>query len=981
MSDIPRVKFTERQTVQNPILKYAVELGWEYIEPEKALDLRDGETGILFLEIFKSKLREFNPWLDEEEVEAVIRELLERTRFNIEGNQKVLNYCRGEVPAFSRKDNRELNVRLFDFENPQNNVFQVTDELSFTNGKAWNRFDLVFYINGLPVVVVETKNPEKEEGINEALEQIRRYHRESLEFMTYPLLFVASNLHNFIYGPTWNVEERYLYHWRGGKNLEEITKSFFAFRRILSFLGDYIIFWEEGGEVKKIVLATHQIRAVEKVTSRVLKGEKRHGLIWHTQGSGKTLSMIVAAHKLRKSALLENPTILIVVDRTELEEQMGRNLKNYGFPAVEIAESREKLKKLLVSDFRGLIVTLIHKFERIPEKLNERKNIIVFVDEAHRTQEGDLAVYMRSALPNAFYFGFTGTPIDKTNIGKGTFLTFGKDDAPRGYLDKYSIADSLIDGTTVPINYTLAPNEFLVPKDILEKEFYELVQKEAITSVEELDKKILDKALKLRNLLKSPDRIQKVAEFVAEHFRNNVESLGFKAFLVGVDREACALLKEELDKHLPSEYSRVVFTPGHNDQELLKKYHLHENEEKEIKKNFLKVGELPKILIVTSKLLTGFDAPVLYAMYLDKPMNDHSLLQAIARVNRPLAEKELNNPKTAGLIVDFIGIFEKLEKALRFDSADIQGVIVNLEEKKKEFAELIKQGKIYLDLVGKKIDDKAVNRIVDCFSEKKKRREFLEFYRKLERLYEIIAPDTFLRPYLEDYFLLSGILKVLKTHFVPRIPDGLLRKTIKLIQGKTEVSGLEKTLPVYSIDESAINLIRQDQSPERVKIIKAHWSIKILIDTEGPKEPFLYLFREKIEKIIEEFETKQIGTKEALKKFEGLIQEINSARQEKKKLGLAEKDFAFYYAMGDYVADNKKREETSRKISELFSQYSNWMVNPESGRILRKKLIASLLPFISEQGEDRIDKIKSIVMRQILPLEREIEKTENVLVR
>ena len=982
MSDIPRVKFTERQTVQNPILKYAVELGWEYVGPEKALDLRDGETGIFFLEIFKSKLREFNPWLDEDGVDAVVRELLERTRYNLEGNQKVLNYCRGEVPAFSRKDNRELNVRLFDFENPQNNVFQVTDELSFTNGKAWNRFDLVFYINGLPVTVVETKNPEKEEGIDEALEQIRRYHRESLEFMTYPLLFVASNLHNFIYGPTWNVEERYLYHWRDGKNLEEITKSFFAFRRILSFLEDYIIFWEEGGEVKKIVLATHQIRAVEKVTSRVLEGEKRHGLIWHTQGSGKTLSMIVAAHKLRKAPILENPTLLIVVDRTELEEQMGRNLQNYGFPAVEIAESREKLRELLVSDFRGLIVTLIHKFDRIPEKLNERKNIIVFVDEAHRTQEGDLAVYMRSALPNAFYFGFTGTPIDKTNVGKGTFRTFGKDDSPQGYLDKYSIADSLIDGTTVPINYTLAPNEFLVPKDILEKEFYELIQKEAITSVEELDKKILDKALKLRNLLKSPDRIKKVAEFVAKHFRENIEPLGFKAFLVGVDREACALLKEELDRQniIPPEYSQVVYTPAHTDRnkpqelsELLRKYHLHENEEKEIKKNFLKVSELPKILIVTSKLLTGFDAPVLYAMYLDKPMNDHSLLQAIARVNRPLAEKELNNPKTAGLIVDFVGIFEKLEKALRFDSADIEGVIINLEEKKKEFAELIKKGKIYLDLVGKKIDDKAVERIVEYFSEKKKRREFLEFYRKLEGLYEIIAPDTFLRPYLEDYFLLSGILKVLKTHFGPRIPEELLRKTIKLIQEKTKVSGLEKTLPVYPIDERAINLIRQDQSPERVKIIKTHRSIKILIDTEGHKEPFLFLFRERIEKILEEFETKQIGTKEALKKFEVLIQEINSAQQEKKKLGLKEKDFAFYYALGDYVVDNKKRKEASHKISELFSQHPNWMDNPESGRILRRRLFTSLLPHIQKSDESLY------VMNQIMTLEREIETTERVL--
>ncbi len=971
--DIPRVTFSERKTVQNPVLKYAVELGWQYIDTNTALDFRDGEAGILFLPAFKEKLTQLNPWLDEENIEEVIRELLERTRFNIEGNQKVLNYCRAQVPVFSKKANRELDVRLFDFENPENNIFQVTDELSFTNGGAWDRFDLVFYVNGLPVLVVETKNPEKEEGINEAIEQIRRYHREVPEFLTYSMLFAVSNLHDFIYGPTWNLEDRYLYNWREGKDFEEKVKTFFDFKRVLSFLEDYIIFWEEGGEVKKIVLATHQIRAVEKVVSRVLEGEKRSGLIWHTQGSGKTLSMIVAAHKLRKMPSLENPTLLVVVDRTELEEQMARNLKTYGFPTVEVAETKEKLRQLLASDYRGLIVTLIHKFDRIPERLNERKNIIVFVDEAHRTQEGDLAVYMRSALPNAFYFGFTGTPIDKTNIGKGTFLTFGKEDAPYGYLDKYSIYDSLMDGTTVPINYTLAPNELKVPKEILEQEFFELIKEEAITSIEELDKKILDKALKLRNLLKSPSRIKKAAEFVAKHFKENVEPLGFKALLVGVDREACALLKEELDKHLPPEYSRIVYTPGHNDNELLKKYHLYENEEKEIKKNFLKVGELPKILIVTSKLLTGFDAPVLYAMYLDKPMNDHSLLQAIARVNRPLMARELNNPKTAGLIVDFIGIFEKIEKALRFDSKDIEGVIVNLDEKKREFAELIKEGKIYLELVGSKIDDKATERILNYLGSgnKENRRKFLKFYKQLESLYEIIAPDPFLRPYLNDYFLLSGIFKVIKASGQPN--GDLLKKTKELVQSRTSVVGLETTLPLYPINERTIEFIQKDKSPERVKIIKTHRSIIILIENEGHKEPFLFLFREKIERILEEFDAKQIGTKEALKKLEDLVQEINKAREEKRKLGLPEKEYAYYYSLDDYITDDAKRQNLAKRFNELFSQFSTWLDNPESARSLRRRLFSLIFPFV-QNLDNSLD-----LMNKIMSLEKKIELTRKIV--
>ncbi len=575
-------------------------------------------------------------------------------------------------------------------------------------------------------------------------------------------------------------------------------------------------------------------------------------------------------------------------------------------------------------------------------------------------------MYMRASLPNASYFGFTGTPVDKTKIGRGTFLTFGFEDAPHGYLDKYSITDSLRDGMTVPIHYTLAPNEFLVAKEILEREFFKLIEEEAVTSVDDLDKKVLERALELRNLLKSKDRIEKVAAFVAKHFRENVEPLGFKAFLVGVDREACALLKRELNKHLPPEYSKVVFTPGHNDDDFLRQFHIDEREEREIKKNFLKAEEQPKIIIVTSKLLTGFDAPILYAMYLDKPMNDHALLQAIARVNRPFAQKVANNPKSAGLIVDFVGVFEKLERALRFDSANIEGAVIDLEKVKKDFVKLLEDGKKYLELVGKKIDDKAVERIVEYFSERKNRKEFLAFYRELEQKYEIIAPDVFLRPYLEQYFLFSGIYKVLRAHFGPKIPQELLRKTIRLIRERAGVAGFEKTLPLYPIDERAIKLIQEDSSPERVKIIKVHRSILILIDEEGQKEPFLLLFRERLEKILEEFEERQITTKEALKKFEQIIGDINTAREEKVRFGLDGEQFAMYWILGDTGQDQNQRKESASALAQLFHNYQDWIDNPEVGRELRQKVFANLYS-MTDNPEKSLEK-----MRQIFQLKSEI---------
>ena len=275
---------------------------------------------------------------------------------------------------------------------------------------------------------------------------------------------------------------------------------------------------------------------------------------------------------------------------------------------------------------------------------------------------------------------------------------FGADDE-QGYLDKYAIAESIEDGTTVPLNYALAPSELLVDRETLESEFFRLVIGEGVSDFEELDA-ILNRAVRLKAIIKAPDRIDNVAAAVAEHFRENVEPMGFKAFLVAVDREACASYKTALDRHLPSAYSEVVYSPHHQDPEAMKVHHRTDDEEKEIRKKFSDKNEQPKILIVTQKLLTGFDAPILYCIYLDKPMRDHVLLQAIARVNRPYEDND-GLIKPYGFVLDFVGIFGDLEKALAFDSEDMGSVIQNLDVLKKLFAKLIQEDAAhYLPLAG-----------------------------------------------------------------------------------------------------------------------------------------------------------------------------------------------------------------------------------------------------------------------------------------
>src|ERR1017187_2596564 len=601
--------------------------------------------------------------------------------------------------------------------------------------------------------------------------------------MLSPQVFARTHILDFYYGVTWNLDRKGLFNWKDEEkgNFEKKVKRFFSRERFLKFLESWIVFYKKDDELRKIVLRQHQTRAVEKVVERALDPEKKTGLIWHTQGSGKTFTMIKAADLIMRNPAFEKPTVIMLVDRNELESQLFANLAAYGL-APQIARSKQHLRELLRSDYRGLIVSMIHKFDKADADMCTRENVFLLVDEAHRTTSGDLGNYLVAAIPNATMLGFTGTPIDKIAYGKGTFKVFGKDD-DKGYLDKYSISESIEDGTTLPLNYTLAPNDIRVPREQLEKEFLDLAEAQGVSDIEELNK-ILDRAVNLKTFLKATDRVEKVARFVAQHFRENVEPLGYKAFLVGVDREACALYKKALDQYLPAEYSAVVYTSAHNDSELLAEYQIDEDAEKQLRKAFVKRGTQPKILIVTEKLLTGFDAPILYCMYLDKPMRDHTLLQAIARVNRPYEDEE-GIKKPAGYVVDFVGIFEKLEKALAFDSDVVASAIQNIDVLKHRFATLMdEQAPVYLDLCSGPVDDKTVEKAIETFEDKDRRETFYKLFKELEMLYEIISPDVFLRPYVENYGKLAVLYQIVKNAFAKKVMmiKDLMNKTEDLVK-------------------------------------------------------------------------------------------------------------------------------------------------------------------------------------------------------
>jgi type I restriction enzyme R subunit len=961
---------TEHKTVQSRILQYAQEIGWTYIDQTEAekrrgfnndsnnIQERCRMASLYFEDLLFAKVKEFNPYYSD--TKGSLIRLFNGLKTDIYGNRDFLKYLRNEGTYYYKAENRDLNLILIDYENPKNNVFEVTEEFYWFNGRYGNREDIVFLINGIPVLVVECKKPnvgvQNIESISVAIDQIRRYHSETPEFFVPEQIFTATEAIGFYYGVTWNTVRRNIFNWKAGTagNLEEKIKTFCSISQVLAFIKNFILFAEKDEELNKFILRQHQVQAVEKIMERSHDPVKKRGLIWHTQGSGKTYTMIKAAEMLFKAPKLEKPTILLLIDRNELEDQMIKNLLSLGINNVEHASTIARLNELLKSDYRGIIVTMIHKFRDMPAAVNTRSNIFVLIDEAHRTTGGDLGNYLMAGLPNATYIGFTGTPVDKTAYGKGTFKTFGMDDE-KGYLHKYSISESILDGTTLPLYYNLAPNEMRVPYEQLDKEFLSLAEAQGISDIEELNK-ILDKAVNLKNFLKSKDRIDKIARFVAEHYTKNVEPLGYKAFLVGVDREACAYYKKALDKYLPAEYSVVVYTGNNNDSALLKEFHLDEKKERQIRKAFTQYGEFPKILIVTEKLLTGFDAPILYAMYLDKPMRDHTLLQTIARVNRPYENEELEMVKPHGFVLDFIGIFEKLEKALSFDSDEINAIVKDLDLLKTLFKEKM-ETKVpdYLRLITHNFNDKDVDNIIEHFRDKDRRKEFFKEYKECEMLYEIISPDAFLRPYIDAYKSFAAMYQMIRNAYTKQVyvDKEFTKKTSDLVKENVEVYGLQPVNEIIEINEKTIEIIKQKEGGDNIKVINLIKSIEKTAE-EQSGDPFLIAMAERAKQIQENYESRQSATNEALQELLNEIKKNEERKKEQEKLKLD--SLTFYLHKELESAGVKDSIEAGKEIKNILEEYADWYSSEKSMREARNKVTIQIYKSI-----DDLDKVTALV--------------------
>lgn len=620
----------------------------------------------------------------------------------------------------------------------------------------------------------------------------------------------------------------------------------------------------------KIICRYQQFEGANLIVDRVVAGYPKKGLIWHFQGSGKSLLMVFAAQKLRMIPELKNPTVVIVDDRIDLETQITATFNASDIPNLESASTKEKLIEFFRGDMRKILITTIFKFGEVDCELNPRDNIIVMVDEAHRTQEGDLGEKMRMALPNAFFFGLTGTPINRTD--KNTFHTFGAVEDKTGYMSRYSFSDSIRDKATLPLHFEPVPVDLHVDQDKLDAAFEYLTE-----GMSEAERAELSSRVNMKAIMYNPGRIRKVCEHIAKHFREKIEPNGYKGQVVCYDRECCLLYKQTLDELLGPDATTIVMDTNNDKEDRYKAYRRDRDAEAKLLDYFRDPNSPLKLVIVTAKLLTGFDAPILQAMYLDKPMKDHTLLQAICRTNRTY-----DTGKSHGLIVDYIGIFDNVARALDFDENSMKRIITNIDEIKKQLPALLKKCLSFFMGVDRTVEGwEGLMAAQECLPTNKEKDAFAADYRVLNRAWDALSPDTFLKPYKADYQWLSRVYESVKP---TNGTGGLIwaslgAKTIELVHESVTVGAIHDDEEILAMDADLIDefIERQKDLRKTTKKVEINLVAKILKHSNEPK--FIKL-GEKLEALREKHEQGLLTSIEFLKLLLELAKEAAQAEKE-----------------------------------------------------------------------------------------------------
>lgn len=965
----------EYDKVEAPAIEQLTQMGWSYIRgtelsPDHANKERAYFRDVVLVKRLELSIKRLNSWISDENLRKVVRELTHPNfaglmEYNHAIYQTLVNYI--SVEQDLGKGRKGQTVKIIDFDNPNNNEFLCTNQFKVEGVNQNIIPDIVCFVNGLPLAVIEAKSPYISSPMQEGINQLRRYANlrqphedEGAEKLFWYNQLMVTTCRDLAKVGTISSTARYYGDWKDAYpftdadllnlgqlvnqvkdvpspaylvaakktvGISEVTAQqrllagLFNKQSFLDILQNFIIFEPVEGRLIKKVARYQQFRAVNKVIERLKAGKDRKeksGVVWHTQGSGKSLTMVMLAVKMRRDPELQQYKLVFITDRTQLDEQLSETFRNAQGETVYNASSVKELKALLKKDSSDLVTAMVQKFQDAEKEggfsdLNPSDKIIVLADEAHRTQFGGLAMTINAALPNAPKVGFTGTPLLKTQK---------MDQAFGGYIDQYKINEAVDDGATVRLLYEGRQVQTEVSGESLDKLFEEYFDDYSDEQKREIKKKYgVERAVR-----EAPARIRWVCIDLLKHYREHIQPNGFKAMIVVGSRHAATVFKQTLDE-LGAPPSEVIISGDHNDEQYIAQY-TDKVKQKKVIANFSKPFGSDKekndptaFLIVKDMLLTGFDAPIAQVMYIDRKLQDHTLMQAIARVNRTYAGKQ------CGFVVDYHGLADYLTDALEmFSSDDVEGTYHTLKDEiPKLKAAHTRVKSFFKGLKSKDIDDYIL-----LLKDEDVRAQFEIAFRKFAKQMDVILPDAAAKPFVADLKFLGKVHHAARNHYRDTGLDisDAGKKVRQLVDEHIISTGVDPKIPPVDLlaanFKDSVNVVKSDESraSEIESAIKHHITVNLDEDPEYYRSLSLRL-RDIIEKTAGKWD----------QQVEMLFEMVNTMETDYKKaaddLGLTKTELAFYNilmaevtkAKGNVLDDNTVHEEVKATTQALVAMF------------------------------------------------------------
>jgi len=936
--------------VERSLLSWLDGVGWETHGQDgdrgaKTLDDAYGRDSheVIYWNLLAEQVVEINDAVTEGNVEKFIASLKRDLDADnlMDGNREFYQLLtKGKSFSVQSDDgtSETIYVDLIDYENPDNNRFHAVNQFSVSR-ETTIRPDVNLFVNGIPLVTMELKSLAQDNDWHDAVSDLLAYQEDVPRLFVPGLFNVAADTMELRYGAVGAPKEFYE-PWNDApatfedeNEMRQAVKALCNPSTLLDLVKHFVFYERRAGGDAKIVPRYMQYYAVNRILDRVDEGVHKRGLIWHTQGSGKSFTMLYAAENLlKRSDVAKNPQVFIIVDTDKLNSQMRDQLANLSLERWTEAESIDHLQQLIERGQSELVLTTIQKFENVDPNVQGNDEVVVMSDEAHRFMEADLGSRLDAALPDCYHFGFTGTPVreGEKHEDRNTFREFSPES--EDYLHRYSVKQGIEDGLILPVYFTLRHEmEWEIDETGLDEEFESEFQR----MTTEQKREFIRDNVNATTLAEIEPRVDRAVDEIDQHYDQHVAPNGWKGMVVTPSRRSAAMYGEQLIERRGEDAVEVLYTATKDDPDIIEQFHTDSEERDSIVKEFKEDGN-PELLVVHNMLLTGFDAPILKTMYLDRNLKNHNLMQAIARTNRPAEGKE------NGEIVDFQGVFENIDEALDYDAETKEYAARDKDELFDDLVDQVESVMNIFDGIPKTDTQEATYEAVSRVSTHPERREFKQGFRRLQNLYEAVAPDGRLvsEEIEDDYKWLSRVHVAFKrtTSGDDDPEEDMREKTREIISDNVEITEIKRDFPTYKLGEEYLEDVENLDNPGVKASQIAHATREHLHPREN-QNPRYKRLSERVTDIVERWQNEQISDPEAVEALKSVEDAVMSVEEDAEEEGMDDAEFAVYTHLTEETPDAIESEAQAEAIAEeIVSQfhdrvdrdYPGWKTNQQT---------------------------------------------------